>query len=55
MPSVGGPPAYVTRDGRERLAKRRLARRASATIAFAAFLPGPPVIPPPGWAPAPHR
>ena len=37
-----------------RLVLRRRARRASARIARAAFLPGPPVTPPPGCVPAPH-
>ena len=34
---------------------RRQPRRRSARIWRAAFWPGPPVMPPPGWAPEPHR
>ena len=46
-PATGQPRA-------RRLVLRRRARRASARIARAAFLPGPPVTPPPGCVPAPH-
>ena len=37
-----------------RIVLRRRARPTSARTARAAFLPGPPVTPPPGCAPAPH-
>ena len=45
---------YASAPRARRLVLRRRARRASARIARAAFLPGPPVTPPPGCAPAPQ-
>ena len=50
----GSHARYASAPRARRLVLRRRARRASARIARAAFLPGPPVTPPPGCVPAPH-